>query len=40
MPPLSNEASINYSFCFTNDKGIREWKQKEKEFEEINSKRI
>ena len=40
LPPLSDEASFNLRNRFTNDQENREWKQKEKEMEEINNKRL
>lgn len=40
MPPLSDEANFNLRNKLTNEQETREWRQKEKEIEEINEKRL
>ena len=40
LPPLSDEANFNLRNKLTNEQETREWKQKEKEIEEINEKRL
>ena len=39
LPPLSDEANFNLRNKLTNEQETREWRQKEKEIEEINEKR-
>ena len=40
LPPLSDEANFNLRNKLTNEQETREWRQKEKEIEEINEKRL
>lgn len=40
LPPLSDEASFNLRNRFTNEQETREWRQKEREIEELNQKRL
>ena len=40
LPPLSDEANFNLRNKLTNEQETREWRQKEREIEEINEKRL
>jgi len=40
LPPLSDESNFNLRNKLTNEQETREWRQKEKEIEEINEKRL